>query len=97
MKNRWVKIMKGDKTCYGQVEDAGPYYYKDFNYVFGTNDARPYSTRANNAGMDVSPALRDCLGFTGLNNADNKVNWQFVDTPPEGPWTIIITTRQVSQ
>ena len=90
-------IQKGTNVCYGQIEDAGPYYYQDSEYVFGTNDSRPYSTKANNAGLDVSPALRDCLGFNGLNNADNKVNWRFVDNPPSGPWTIVITTRQVSQ
>jgi len=99
IKNHWVKIQKGTAVCYGQIEDAGPYVYNDANYVFGANDARPVSTQAKNAGMDVSPALRDCLGFTGLNNADNKVNWQFVNESdvPFGPWKIIITTSQVNQ
>ena len=41
MKNRWVQIKKGGKTCYGQVEDAGPARYNDANYVFGTTDDRP--------------------------------------------------------
>jgi hypothetical protein len=52
---------------------------------------------ANGTGMDVSPALRDCLGFTGLNNADNVVDWQFVaaeDVPP-GPWLEIVTTSNI--
>lgn len=97
MKNRWVKIMKNGNTCYGQIEDAGPYVYNDYKYVFGTTDPRPQSTTANNAGMDVSPALRDCLKFNGLNNADNKVDWQFVNFAdvPEGPWKQIITTSQI--
>jgi len=95
LKNRWAKIMKGDVVCYGQWEDAGPYVYDDHEYVFGSNE--PKNTRANNAGMDVSPALRDCLAFEGLNNADNKIDWQFVDLAvvPEGPWTEIITVSQV--
>ncbi len=97
LKNRWVKLMRNGITCYGQIEDSGPYVYDDANYVFGTSDQRPRSTIANNAGMDVSPALRDCLQFNGWNNVDNKVDWQFVnaaDVPP-GPWKDIITTSQV--
>jgi len=98
MKNRWVKLTKSGVTCYGQIEDAGPYQYDDYAYVFGTNDTRPKSTIANNAGMDVSPALRDCLKFQGLNNVSNKVNWQFVNFAdvPEGPWKEIITISQVN-
>ncbi len=96
MKNRWVKLMKGTLVCYGQIEDAGPYEYDDTNYVFGT--ARPKSTEANNAGMDVSPAIRDCLKFSGLNTDSNKVDWQFVDFKdvPPGPWKQIITTSQIN-
>jgi len=96
MKNKWVKITREDKTCYGQVEDTGPYQYDDYNYVF--NNFEPINKRANSAGLDVSPALRDCLGFAGLNNADNKVDWQFVDfkNVPAGPWTEIITTSQIN-
>ncbi|HEX5429896.1 MAG TPA: hypothetical protein VFX17_02325 [Patescibacteria group bacterium] len=99
MKNRWVKIQKGSAICYGQIEDAGPYVYNDSNYVFGSSDARPASQKASNAGMDVSPALRDCLGFDGLNNDENKVDWQFVDDAdvPNGPWKILVTTQQVNQ
>ncbi len=97
MKNRWVKITRNENVCYGQIEDAGPYQYDDYAYVFGLNDSRPKTSLANNAGMDVSPALRDCLKFNGLNNADNKVNWQFVNFAdvPEGPWKQIITTSQI--
>ncbi|MES2007143.1 MAG: hypothetical protein V4436_03470, partial [Patescibacteria group bacterium] len=94
MKNRWVKLVRGGTVCYGQIEDAGPYEYNDAAYVFGKNDARPVSQEANNAGMDVSPALRDCLTFNGWNNADNQVDWQFVEASevPSGPWKQIITT-----
>jgi hypothetical protein len=97
LKNRWAKFTRNGRTCYAQWEDSGPYVYDDANYVFGANDARPRSLEANNAGADVSPALRDCLGFNGLNNADNKVDWQFVDAVdvPVGPWKQIVTTSQV--
>jgi hypothetical protein len=98
MKNRWVKLRRGSRTCYGQNEDAGPYVYDDASYVFGTRDQRPRSKLASRAGLDVAPALRDCLGFDGLNNDTNKVSWQFVqarDVPP-GPWRSIVTTRGVS-
>jgi hypothetical protein len=101
MKNRWVKMWRvvGGKlrTCYGQVEDAGPYVYDDVHYVFSRTNARPASQEAENAGMDVSPAIRDCLAFSGLNNADNKLSWRFVEARqvPPGPWRRVVTTRQV--
>lgn len=88
MKNRWVKLMKGTRTCYGQIADAGPGQYHDATYVFGSGDARPANTRYGGAGMDVSPALNGCLGFASLNGQSDKVDWQFVeaeDVPP-GPW-----------
>jgi hypothetical protein len=98
MKNRFVKIMANGQTCYGQIEDAGPAddgngngNYADRSYVFGSNDARPYNTSYNSAGMDVSPALNACLG--GTFNHDLKVSWQFIDTldVPSGPWKTIVT------
>ena len=101
LKNRWVKLWRrvGGRTvtCYGQIEDSGPYVYDDAAYVFGANDPRPRSRRANNAGIDVSPALRDCLSFEGLNDDENTVGWQFVEASqvPRGPWRLVITTRQV--
>lgn len=101
MKNRWVEVIhirNGERrACYGQVEDAGPFAYDDAGYVFGSTNERPRSTIATNAGMDVSPALRDCLGFDGLNNNENTVDWRFVDAAqvPPGPWRTVVTTRQV--
>jgi hypothetical protein len=94
LKNHWIKIIKGGNVCYAQWEDSGPYVYDDAQYVFGTNDQRPKSKQANNAGMDVSPAVRDCLKFQGLNNDINKVSWQFVESGevPAGPWKNIVTT-----
>jgi hypothetical protein len=98
MKNRWVKLTRGTETCYGQIEDAGPYQYDDSAYVFGSGTIKPKSTTANNAGLDVSPAIRDCLKFNGVNNVDNKVDWQFVSAAdvPSGPWKQIITTTQIN-
>ena len=95
MKNRWVKITgPSGRTCYGQVQDAGPAIYHDSAYVFGS--ARPASGKFNGAGMDVSPALNGCLGFAELDGQSDRVSWQFVTSPPAGPWTRIVTTRQVS-
>lgn len=100
MKNQWVEIHnpKTKQTCYGQIQDAGPYEYNDTRYVFGSHDERPTSAEANNAGMDVSPALRDCLKFQGQNNDENTVQWRFVPGPsvPAGPWKNIVTTSQVN-
>lgn len=97
MKNRWVQLRANGRTCYGQIQDAGPGVYDDANYVFGTADQRPANTRYNGAGMDVSPALNGCLHFSSLNGQDDRVDWRFVeasDVPP-GPWRIIVTTSGV--
>jgi hypothetical protein len=91
--------MREGRVCYAQWEDAGPMYEDDAAYVFGT--ARPRNERtpryANGTGIDVSPAVRDCLGFRGVNNADNRVDWQFVTAAevPTGPWRQIVTTSGV--
>ena len=90
VKNHWVKISytaHGEaKTAYGQWEDAGPFFYDDFDYVF-KNTKKPTSDRA---GIDLSPALAAYLGVPGR----GVVTWQFVDMAdiPEGPWKQIITT-----
>ncbi|HZQ80505.1 MAG TPA: hypothetical protein VFB25_00860 [Gaiellaceae bacterium] len=106
MKNHWVQITgPNGNTCYGQVEDAGPSSgsaYHDATYVFSTTDARPankkYSGDATQGdGMDVSPALNGCLGFKELDGDDDHVAWRFVDAPPAGPWTRVVTSSQVSQ
>jgi len=98
MKNRWVEITKGDRTCYAQIQDAGPGQYNDAGYVFGTDNERPKNTEFNSAGMDVSPAVNGCLGFSDINGEDDRVDWRFVeatDVPP-GPWRTLITTSQVT-
>jgi hypothetical protein len=91
-KNRWVKIVKGDKTAYAQWEDVGPFGEDDTGYVFGST-AVPRSEINNHAGLDVSPAVRDYLGLSGMDACD----WQFVDANdvPDGPWKQILTTSNV--
>lgn len=98
MKNRWVEITKDGKTCFGQIQDAGPGEYDDAEYVFGSSDTRPLNRRYNGAGMDVSPALNGCLGFADLNGEDDRVSWRFVDDDdvPDGPWSRLVTTSQVT-
>ncbi|MDJ0312300.1 hypothetical protein [Arthrobacter sp. H35-D1] len=98
MKNRWVRIAIKDRVCYGQIQDAGPGQYHDSAYVFGSDDARPANKKFNGAGMDVSPAINGCLGFSDLNGQNDRVDWQFVDESevPDGPWRTIVTTSQVN-
>ena len=101
MKNRWVKMIgPNGNTCYGQIEDAGPSHdglYHDTKYVFGIGDTRPLQKEFNNAGLDVSPALNGCLGFSELDGQDDKVSWQFINdtSVPDGPWKRVITNSQV--
>ncbi len=97
MKNRWVQLRANGRTCYGQVEDAGPGVYDDAGYVFGATDQRPANPRYGNAGMDVSPALNGCLDFAQLNGQSDKVDWKFVEFAdvPNGPWLKIVTTSPV--
>ncbi len=92
LKNRWIEITKGDKTVYAQWEDSGPFVYDDSNYVFG--GAPPKNTINHNAGLDVSPAVKDYLN---LLHGKNVVSWRFVDfgDVPDGPWKDTITTSQV--
>jgi len=100
MKNRWVKLVgPNGNTCYGQIEDAGPSSgsaYHDTAYVFGANNAKPAHKDFNNAGLDVSPALNGCLGFKELDGENDQVSWQFVDAPPPGPWTKVVTSSGVT-
>ncbi|NTW14024.1 MAG: hypothetical protein HGA31_03280 [Candidatus Moranbacteria bacterium] len=91
LKNRWVKITRGNKTVYAQWEDVGPFGENDAAYVFGS--AKPKSKTNKSAGIDLSPAAHDYLGLGDL----DMVDWQFVDDKnvPNGPWRRIVTTSQV--
>ena len=91
-KNQWIEIIKGKKSVYAQWEDCGPFFYDDSNYVFGTS--LPMNQYLNNSsGLDVSPAVKDYLGLTGL----DTVSWHFVnpENVPIGPWKLIVTTSQI--
>ena len=97
MKNRWVRIIKGHRVCYAQIEDAGPGQYNDAEYVFGTNDERPRNKKFNHAGMDVSPAVNGYLEYAELDGDNDRVSWQFVEfvDVPDGPWKKNITSQPV--
>lgn len=88
VKNRWVRIVSKENECFAQWENAGPNEDDDVEYVFGS--APPKNTFGQKAGIDISPAVRDCLKVSGV----SKVDWQFVDDEdvPNGPWKEIITT-----
>lgn len=82
-KGRWVAIRRGNRICYAQWEDCGPFRTDHWQYVFGNE--RPLPNLNQGAGLDVSPAVRDYLGMGGKDVCD----WKFVearDVPP-GPWT----------
>ena len=81
-KDRWIAIRKGNRTCYAQWEDCGPFRTDHFQYVF--QNERPKPNLNHGAGLDVSPSVRDYLGLAPTDVTD----WQFVevrDVPP-GPW-----------
>jgi hypothetical protein len=88
VKNRWVKIKYKDKTCYAQWENTGPFESDDTGYVFGSKP--PKNQFGAKAGIDISPAVRDCLKMREV----AKVSWVFVDDKdvPPGPWKEIVTT-----
>lgn len=87
VKNRWVKIFHKERVCFAQWEDTGPFETDDVNYVFGNRP--PKNSFGQRAGMDISPAVRDCLGVGPLASVD----WQFADEEdvPDGPWKLIVT------
>jgi hypothetical protein len=80
--HRWLGIRKGDRTCYAQWEDCGPFVDDHFQYVFQSERPKPNSNQG--AGLSVSPAVRDYLGLAPTDVTD----WQFVDVRNvlSGPW-----------
>jgi hypothetical protein len=91
VKNRWIEIRFKDTTCFGQWEDVGPLKSDDFDYVF--DDGLPQNTFGVRAGIDLSPAIWDCLGM----QTNDEVEWRFGEDGevPQGPWRDIITTSDV--
>jgi len=92
-KNRWIAIRHGERTCYAQWSDCGPWTTSDAAYVFG--DARPVNAANNGAGLDVAPAVRDHLGLKSGGTCD----WRFVDEEevPDGPWKTYGTNNPFSK
>ncbi|HEY1051484.1 MAG TPA: hypothetical protein VGE39_17045 [Prosthecobacter sp.] len=82
LRGTWVAIRFGNRVCYAQWEDCGPFVTDDHDYVFG--NARPKNTSNKGAGIDISPAVRDYLGMA----SNGKCDWRFVDVNevPAGPW-----------
>lgn len=82
-KGRWVAIHHEGRVCYAQWEDVGPFATDHWQYVFGEEDPRPNRNQA--AGIDLSPSVRDFLGF----RSGGRVQWRFVeaDDVPHGPWS----------
>lgn len=91
LKNRWVEVRFQGKECFGQWEDVGPFNEDDIEYVFGDANT-PLNTDGEKAGIDLSPAMSDCLGIDG----SEEVQWRHVagENVPAGPWRKTVTTRQ---
>lgn len=81
--DRWLAIHYQGKVCYAQWKDVGPFTIDDGKYVF--EGERPRPNRNHNAGIDISPSVRDFLELR--TNAD--VDWRFVEEEevPAGPWS----------
>jgi hypothetical protein len=81
-KDRWIAIRKGNRNCYAQWEDCGPFLTDHFQYVF--QNERPKPNANHGAALGVSPAVRDYLGLAQTDVTD----WQFVEVRdvPSGPW-----------
>jgi hypothetical protein len=84
-KGRWIAIHSRGKVCYAQWEDCGPFNTDDWQYVFQGH--RPKPNRNGNAGIDISPAVRDYLGI----RSGYKVSWKFIESHevPVGPWAAL--------
>ena len=79
---KWLAIHREGRICYAQWRDAGPYTTDDWRYVF--QGSRPRANPNGNAGIDLSPAVRDYIQLGG----NYKVDWKFVEDfeVPDGPW-----------
>jgi hypothetical protein len=98
--HHWIAIRKGNRTCFAQWEDCGPFRTDHYQYVFQNERPKPNLNRG--AGLDVSPAVRDYLGLQPTDVTD----WRFVDTADvsPGPWRsygdnnhFVIARRQVER
>ncbi len=80
---RWIALHFGKKVCYAQWRDVGPFSTDDWEYVFQGKPPKP--NRNGNAGIDLSPAVRDFLGI----KSGQTLSWKFVDSLEviDGPWS----------
>src|SRR5215210_7555652 len=92
-RDRWVAVRKGNRVCYAQWSDCGPFRTDHFEYVFGNDRPKPNLNRG--AGLDVSPAVRDFLRLSSTDVTD----WKFVEVRevPAGPWAIYGTNNTVAK
>jgi hypothetical protein len=81
-RSKWLVVRYGNKYCWAQWEDVGPWETNDHDYVFG--NSRPKTVENDAAGLDVSPAVRDYLGISSGALCD----WRFAEDSevPDGPW-----------
>ena len=88
LKNRWIEVQSNGVSCFGQWQDVGPFQEADIEYVFGAREV-PLNREGERAGIDLSPAMRDCLKVDG----SSRVMWRHVEagTVPTGPWKEITT------
>lgn len=92
-RNRWIAVRKGNRVCYAQWSDCGPFTTTHWEYVFGNERPKPNLNRG--AGLDVSPSVRDYLGIAST----DVVDWKFVEARevPPGPWARIGSNNNVAQ
>jgi hypothetical protein len=90
LKNRWIAVRANGRTCYAQWQDVGPFESDDIAYVFG-DAPEPRNKQIKAAGIDLSPAMRDCLQVELV----SRVAWRHVEEKevPDGPWRKVITRR----
>lgn len=93
LKNTWVELRLGSARCYAQWQDVGPIETDDFAYVFGSST--PKNTWGERAGIDLSPAVRDCLAM----ESNQEVYWRFVNEAevPSGPWKEVVTDSGITR
>jgi hypothetical protein len=53
-KAKWVSIRRGNRVCYAQWEDVGPFRTDNWQYVFGNERPRP-NRRAEQESMSIRP------------------------------------------
>ncbi len=90
LKNRWIAVQANGRTCYAQWQDVGPFDSDDIAYVFG-EATEPRNKQLAGAGIDLSPAVRDCLQVEAV----SRVSWRHVEARdvPDGPWRVVVSTR----